>query len=71
MMVHDDRLVTLMRQENLKTVLVGGAVQYITGDILDPTVCRSPFDVIIERRTVQNHPEDARAEASGAIPASG
>ena len=31
----------------------GGNVEFVVGDILDPSVCPGPFDVIIERRTAQ------------------
>lgn len=31
----------------------GGRVEYCTGDLIDAGVCPGPFDVIIERRTVQ------------------
>jgi SAM-dependent methyltransferase len=31
----------------------GGHVDFVTGDILDSSVCPGPFDVIIERRTAQ------------------
>lgn len=33
----------------------GGKVEFVTGNILDPDVCPGPFDVIIERCTVQNY----------------
>jgi len=33
----------------------GGKLEFVTGNILDPTVCPGPFDVIIERSTVQNY----------------
>jgi len=33
----------------------GGRLDFITGNILDPTVCPGPFDVIIERLTAQNY----------------
>jgi len=33
----------------------GGSVEFITGDIMDPTVCKGPYDVIVERRTAQNY----------------
>lgn len=32
-----------------------GKVEFITGDILDSTICPGPFDVIIERLTAQNY----------------
>jgi SAM-dependent methyltransferase len=31
----------------------GGSVDYVTADLLDAAACPGPFDVIIERRTVQ------------------
>jgi hypothetical protein len=31
----------------------GGRVEFVAGDLLDITVCPGPFDVVIERRTVQ------------------
>lgn len=31
----------------------GGHVDFVTGDILDSSICPGPFDVIIERRTAQ------------------
>ena len=31
----------------------GGSLAYVTGDLLDVNVCGGPFDVVIERRTVQ------------------
>ena len=37
--------------ENMKRP--GGSVTYEVGDIMDPTVCPGPYDVIIERRTAQ------------------
>lgn len=33
----------------------GGKVEFVTGNILDATVCPGPFDVIIERLTTQNY----------------
>jgi hypothetical protein len=33
----------------------GGKVEFIIGDLLDPAICPGPFDVIIERLTVQNY----------------
>lgn len=31
----------------------GGSLILATGDLMDPEICRGPFDVVIERRTVQ------------------
>jgi len=36
---------------------------FLTGDILDPSVCSGPFDAIIERRMLQLFPEDERGIA--------
>ena len=33
----------------------GGKVEFVTGDILDSTICPGPYDVIIERLTAQNY----------------
>ena len=41
----------------------GGALSYLTGDLMNPDVCPGPFDAIIERRTVQLFPEDQRIPA--------
>ena len=39
----------------------GGRVEYVAGNILDPSVCPGPFDLVIERRTAQNYPDSERA----------
>jgi hypothetical protein len=41
----------------------GGTAMFLTGDILDPSVCSGPFDAIIERRMLQLFPEDERGIA--------
>ena len=33
----------------------GGEVDFVTGNILDGSVCPGPFDIVIERRTAQNY----------------
>lgn len=38
----------------------GGTLSFVTGDLMDPGVCAGPFDVVIERRTVQLFPEGDR-----------
>lgn len=38
----------------------GGSLSFATGDLLDPEACPGPFDVVIERRTVQLLPEADR-----------
>ncbi len=40
----------LMRPEYRRN---GGELRFVVGDLLDPTVCPGPFDVVFERRTVQ------------------
>lgn len=45
----------------------GGRVEFEVGDLLDGTVCPGPFDVVIERRTVQWFAEHERASALSAI----
>jgi hypothetical protein len=35
----------------------GGSLSYSTGDLVDPEVCPGPYDVLVERRTVQLFPE--------------
>lgn len=45
----------------------GGHVEFVVGDLLDPMVCPGPYDVVIERRTVQWFAEQERALALSAI----
>ena len=45
----------------------GGRVEFVVGDLLDLTVCPGPFDVIIERRTVQWFVEHERCAALSAL----
>ena len=41
----------------------GGSLRLVSGDLTVPEVCPGPFDVIIERRSVQLFPEEERANA--------
>jgi hypothetical protein len=41
----------------------GGSLSSVTGDLMDPELCQGPFDVVIERRTVQLFPEADRPAA--------
>jgi hypothetical protein len=41
----------------------GGTLTCVTGDLMDPDVCPGPFDVIIERRTVQLFPRSEQLSA--------
>lgn len=45
----------------------GGRVQFVVGDLLDITVCPGPFDVVIERRTIQWFGEHERPAALSAL----
>jgi hypothetical protein len=45
----------------------GGQMTFVVGDLLDPTVLPGPFDVVIERRTVERFVEDERAGALSAL----
>lgn len=45
----------------------GGHVEFVVGDLLDPMVCPGPYDVVVERRTVQWFAEPERASALSAI----
>lgn len=45
----------------------GGRVQFVTGDVCDPACCPGPYDVIIERRTLQLWPSDRRPVAMQAV----
>lgn len=41
----------------------GGSVEFVVGDLLDESICPGPFDMIMERRTVQLYPENERERA--------
>lgn len=41
----------------------GGSLSFLTGDLVDPAICSGPFDVVIERRTLQLFPEAERLVA--------
>lgn len=45
--------VTSMHGAGDQPPMDGGSVTFVTGDLLEPEVCPGPFDVVIERRTVQ------------------
>jgi hypothetical protein len=51
----------------LETRRTGGHAQFVVGNLLDTTVCPGPFDVIIERRTVQRFAEQEWATALEAL----
>jgi hypothetical protein len=41
----------------------GGALSFVTGDLTDPEVCPGPFDVVLERRTLQLFQGHAQEDA--------
>jgi hypothetical protein len=41
----------------------GGTLRFIVGDLSDPAVCHGPYDVVVERRTVQLFPKHERLPA--------
>lgn len=41
----------------------GGSLRYVTGSLLEPDACPGPFDVVIERRTVQLFKPEERPTA--------
>ncbi len=45
----------------------GGQLDFVVGSLLDRGVCPGPFDVIIERRTVQTFAEQQRSTALQAL----
>jgi hypothetical protein len=47
----------------------GGSLDCVAGDLIDPTVCPGPYDVVIERKTLQLFPETERGAALAAIAA--
>jgi len=44
-----------------------GSARFIVGDLLDLALCPGPFDMIIERCTLQNFPDEERARALDAL----
>ena len=41
----------------------GGSIRWVSGDLMDAHVCPGPFDVVIERRTVQLFPDGEQPAA--------
>ncbi len=46
-----------------RTLQAGGTLTCVGGDLRDPSVCAGPYDVVIERRTLQLFPDDLRPAA--------
>lgn len=47
----------------------GGRLEFVAGDLLDPTVSPGPFDVVVERRTLQLFSPEERPAALEALSA--
>jgi SAM-dependent methyltransferase len=47
----DDEYSRMLLDPSMRTP--GGSLEYVVGDLLDTDICPGPFDVVIERRTVQ------------------
>src|SRR5215210_3484590 len=45
----------------------GGSLQFCVGDLTDPSMCPGPYDVIVERKTLQLFPEAERPAAVAAV----
>lgn len=59
----DPQLCPRMHQNGEYLPRRGGSLSLIAGDLIDPTICPGPFDVVIERRTVQLFPAEERLAA--------
>jgi hypothetical protein len=45
----------------------GGRARYVVGNLCDPSCCPGPYDVVIERKTLQLFPKDQRDSAIQAV----
>jgi SAM-dependent methyltransferase len=50
--------VVIQRLLEGRPLRAGGRLEFVTGDVRDVSVCPGPFDVVIERRTLQLFPDD-------------
>lgn len=46
---------------------VSGRLEFVVGDLGDPACCPGPYDVVIERKTLQLWPDEARSAATEAV----
>ena len=60
----DDYLAGLIGK---RTTDAGGQLRFVTGDLRDTSICPGPYDVVIERKTLQLFPDTARADAIRAV----
>lgn len=44
-----------------------GSLAFVTGDLMDPACCPGPYDVVVDRRTLQLFPEAERPKAVAAV----
>jgi hypothetical protein len=56
----DAELCPVLHRSEQRRPCGGGSLTLATGDLVDPSICPGPFDVVIERRTVQLFPADER-----------
>lgn len=47
----------------------GGSVGCVVGDLMDPTLCPGPYDLVVERKTLQLFSEGERGAALAAVAA--
>jgi hypothetical protein len=59
----DPELCPAMHRSDEHAPRAGGSLSYVTGDLSDPEICPGPFEVVIERRTLQLFPEGERPAA--------
>jgi hypothetical protein len=50
-----------------RTTHTGGHLQAVAGDLRDVTICPGPYDVVIERKTLQLFAEEERSAAVSAV----
>ena len=57
----------LARLVGARAARPGGSATFVAGDLMDPAVCPGPYDVVLERRTLQLFAEAERAAAVRAV----
>jgi len=63
----DPELCPPIHRSTAHTPRRGGSLTCVTGDLMEPAICPGPFDVIIERRTLQLFAEQDRGAALEAL----
>jgi len=59
----DPESVPPIHKSDTTSPIGGGSLRCVTGDLFDVSACPGPFDVVIERRTVQLLPNHEQAQA--------